>query len=63
MQKCVDDFLLAAEAESNDPENAKIWNEKATREVIEGMNDPNLDGNNLSIVNQGSGSAADGDNK
>ena len=60
MQKVVDDFLAAAEAENSDPETAMI------REVAEVMNDLNLEGNNIITVNQvqsrlSSGSAANGD--
>ena len=41
MQKMVDDFLVVAEAENSDPGTAMI------REVAEGMNDLNLEGNNI----------------
>lgn len=51
MQKMVDDFLVAAETESANPETAKIWTGIAVEQVIEGMVDLNLDGNS-------SGSAA-----
>ncbi|XWS57824.1 hypothetical protein CRYUN_Cryun09bG0206700 [Craigia yunnanensis] len=46
MQKVVDDFLVTVEAENSDPETAMI------REVTEGMNDLNLEGNNIITVNQ-----------
>ncbi|XVE90113.1 hypothetical protein DITRI_Ditri20bG0051500 [Diplodiscus trichospermus] len=68
MEKMIDDFLVAAEAENADSETA-IWAEKAIREVIQGMNDLNLEGDNVNFtVNQvqsccSSGSAANGDNK
>ncbi|XVE90115.1 hypothetical protein DITRI_Ditri20bG0051700 [Diplodiscus trichospermus] len=63
MQKIVYDFLIAAEAENTDPVT-----EKATEEVIQGMNDLNLEGEDINITeNQvqsccSSGSAANGDN-
>ncbi|XVF87822.1 hypothetical protein PTKIN_Ptkin18bG0151700 [Pterospermum kingtungense] len=46
MQKMVDDFLVSAETENSDPEAAKIWTEIAMGQVIEGLNDLNLEGNN-----------------
>lgn len=42
MQNMVDDFLVAADAENNDPETATVWTEIAMREIIEGMNELNL---------------------
>ncbi|XVE90114.1 hypothetical protein DITRI_Ditri20bG0051600 [Diplodiscus trichospermus] len=67
MEKMIEDFLVATEAENVDSETA-TWAEKAMREVIQGMNDLNLEGDNVNFtVNQvqscySSGSAANGDN-
>ncbi|XVE90116.1 hypothetical protein DITRI_Ditri20bG0051800 [Diplodiscus trichospermus] len=67
MENMIDDFLVAADAENAASETA-IWAEKAMREIKQGMNDLNLEGNNVNFtVNQvqscrSSGSAANGDN-
>ncbi|XVE90106.1 hypothetical protein DITRI_Ditri20bG0050900 [Diplodiscus trichospermus] len=70
MQEIVDDFLVAAEAENTDPDQtANISTENVGWEVIQGMNDLNLQEDNIFItVSQvqpfcSSGSAANGDNK
>ncbi|XVF41734.1 hypothetical protein PTKIN_Ptkin01aG0303800 [Pterospermum kingtungense] len=47
MENMVDDFLVAADAENNDPSTVTIWTEIAMREIIGGLNDLNLTVNQI----------------
>ncbi|XVE90101.1 hypothetical protein DITRI_Ditri20bG0050400 [Diplodiscus trichospermus] len=67
MQKIIYDFLVAAEAKNTDPETANIStdHQNAVGEDIQGMNDLNLQGDNINTTVSkvqpfcSSGSAAD----